>query len=183
MECDICSGSAQGGQRLKANAIRQAVDAGYNPFVPGHPGNLGMLSAALGLSPDQGFADWRARVARDASDWLVCPLCHEALKTQLAGIAPQVTPGDSSVLKAIGYYLLALLASAFAVLGVVVGVRSGAIHDLFEVDNPITILVVGGLAFGIPALLIWIPLANALDMTRELSRRRRTRRVDQRETS
>lgn len=79
MECDICSGSPQDAQQVSAETLRKAVTAGYNPFVAGHPGNLGMLSAVLGLSEEQAFSDWRLRVMRDDSAWLVCPLCQEKM--------------------------------------------------------------------------------------------------------
>jgi hypothetical protein len=88
MECDICSGSPQGAKQVSAETLRKAVNAGYTPFAAGHPGNLGALSAALGLSREQAFNDWRSRVMRDSSAWLVCPLCQEKMDPYLTGATP-----------------------------------------------------------------------------------------------
>ncbi len=65
-----------------------------------------MLPMAMGMSEKHAYADWCARVMRDGSDWLVCPLCQEEMKPYLSGKAHKT---EASAMKAALCYMFAIL--------------------------------------------------------------------------
>jgi hypothetical protein len=124
-----------------------------------------MLSVAMGMSQEHAYADWCARVMRDGSDWLVCPLCQEEMKPYLSGKAHETT---ASAMKAAVCYIFAILLS-ISVLLVGFALIKSRVIDITEPSFNMLI----GIVFlgGIPIVFIALLWNTAVDMTRELRRK------------
>lgn len=82
--CDICNVQIDdGARRLSADALRQAVAAGYRPASMQPGGHLANVGALMGLPANQALAGWLRQVEQDTTDWALCDDC-------LAEIAPYV---------------------------------------------------------------------------------------------
>jgi len=79
--------SANGVARISAEEMKEAVQAGFNPFkTPGiHMADAGVAST-FGTSTEQMFKDWHQRILTDPAEWRVCPSCHEAFKHSIKNI-------------------------------------------------------------------------------------------------
>ena len=71
--CDICNAPGVG-TLVSADKIRHAAALGFNPFASDPAARL------LGMSSDFQYEAWKQQVARDTTDWNVCPKCMKILE-------------------------------------------------------------------------------------------------------
>jgi len=84
MRCDLCTKELVPGriEYVLLREMQKAVREGFNPFqAPGiNLSGLTGLTGLFGISDDQTYQYWRAKVMADTSDWGLCFACAEAFR-------------------------------------------------------------------------------------------------------
>ncbi len=78
--CDICSiNITTSSKRFFSNDFKKIIQNGFNPFKEDitYPTGLRLseMGAAMGLSSEDQYSQWKAKAMVDNSDWILCPQC------------------------------------------------------------------------------------------------------------
>jgi len=78
--CDVCNVNLSTDfKRYSSHDFNNIVKKGFNPFKENitYPTGLKLseMGAAMGLSVDQQYSQWKINALRDNSDWILCPQC------------------------------------------------------------------------------------------------------------
>jgi hypothetical protein len=91
MYCDLCNKTVSSSEivRIPLREMQRAVREGFNPFQTPGINTVGLigLTELFGISSNQTFQHWRAKVMADTTDWGLCLAC--------AGAFRKTTRGDS----------------------------------------------------------------------------------------
>jgi hypothetical protein len=119
--CDVCNRETTfvEGTVYTANEFRQLAARGFEP------GNDSMgVATALGISRSAFMAQWRQTVARDTTDWLLCPRCAARAATYMP--AKRSASGSGGGLDALKEALGASMSPADRAVAEDMGTRAAA---------------------------------------------------------
>ncbi|MCP3873133.1 MAG: hypothetical protein GY699_08275 [Desulfobacteraceae bacterium] len=78
--CDICNiNITTNSKRFSSNDFKNIIKNGFNPFKENITYPTGMkiseMGAAMGLSEDEQYSQWKTNAIEDNTDWILCPQC------------------------------------------------------------------------------------------------------------